>query len=132
MDQLTRWKQFIEKRGNNQAQSGNALMIILPEKLAPRPPFSIPKDKINDREEWKALGYTFDEDGNCRRQGRFYISQDMEKIENWCKENNLMWSWNIKPDGGPFMDGKYLEVQGEVKREMIASFPVKYSWLQIV
>jgi hypothetical protein len=132
MEQITRWKQFIENPHNNQVQSGNILMVILDKALAPKSPLAIPKEKINDRDEWKALGYAFDADGKCRRNGRFYISQEMEKIEEWCKTNNLHWSWDIKPTGGPFMDGKYLEIHGELKSDMLQTFPVKHLWIQII
>lgn len=106
-------------------------MVILRTPLAPKSPMTLSKAQVNDPEEWKKLGYTF-KDGKLRRQGRFYISAQMEQIENWCNEHNYAYNWNIKPNGGPFLDGIYLEIQGEIKPESLKSFPVSPIWTQIV
>lgn len=125
MNQLTRWREFSEDpRDDYDGKSGKILMIILAKNPRPRKGAYI-KLAGNSQPDYEKLGYIV-EDGKLKRVPgtRFFISPEMQEIAKWCDDNKLYYSWNIKPNGGPLLDDRFLEIQGDITAETLATFPV--------
>ncbi len=130
MDQLSRWKTFNETRSSDLSSSGNILMIILQKDIRPNKGAFM---RVQSRDiDWVRLNYYIDADGNLLRRGRYYFSPEMKKILDWCNDNGLTFSPDIKPKDGPFMDSTYLEIQGPISPEVAKTFPIPTIAMRIV
>lgn len=80
--------------------------------------------------DWDTYGYATALDGRIYREGRFYLSKDMEKIKSWCKENDLQYRWGPGYATEPQAVDNLLEVHGKITQEAIDSFPVPFVAMQ--
>jgi hypothetical protein len=134
MDQIQRCKKFKSNPTTDIENEGNVLMLWFDNQVV-RPHKGVWLKKIAGEKKISAkeFNYALDEHGEPIRSGRFYFTPEMVAIKKWCEEKHLRFSIDIKPSG-PFTDpiDPYVEIHGNINKEILADFPVPYGKAQIV
>ena len=75
------------------------------------------------KQDFLDKGYVFDDKNKLIRTGRFFWSQEMKELADWCKENNIQYSFDIKGEVFLSGDGRLLALKGSWPHD---NFPLKY------
>lgn len=124
------WSEFIERPSNNKEPHKGVMMIILQKDIRPQPVFSL----LLSGQSFNPVDYGYAmADGKVQRDNGVYLSEDMLKLKCWSDQHDVKYSFDFFSDeeDGPFLDGEYMQLKGDITTGAIESFPVKYKFLYV-